>query len=210
MAITKYVVTTPYYTNLPSDVSVNTFYFASVAVPDAVETGLVCGRLEVFYANIDTYLSPILKPLGSTIKVYNMADPEPRVPVRVWDMAARGYGNAGMPEEVAVCLSYSAAVASGVPAARRRGRIYLGPLSNNAYDPGSSSMYSEVAGAMRTALAAQAAVLADQSETSKWCVYSPTDGIARNIIKGFVDDSYDTMRSRGRRAIGRTLWVGQP
>lgn len=210
MAITRVIATLPFWTDQPEDVATNTFYFASVAAMGSVDRTATAGRLDAFYNAIDLYLSPVVKTTGGTYKFYDMADPEPRTPLEVKAMTPLAVGTATLPEEVAICLSYAAAPASGQPANRRRGRVFIGPLAQVAMTTGGTTAFSQPAAAARTAIANAAAVLADQSEDYKWAVYSPTDQIARNIVSGWVDNSFDTQRRRGRRATARTTWTGQP
>lgn len=210
MAITRVITTLPYYTNIPEDCATNTFYFSSVATLDNAALAVLATRLDTFYAAIDTYLSPIVSNTLGTFKFYDMADPEPRTPKLTLPMAPLLVGSSGMAEEVSVCLSYYATPVSGESAARRRGRIFLGPLAGNVLTAASTTSFSQPATAMRSAVASAAAVLADQSEPVQWCVYSPTDQIARRIVGGWVDNAFDTQRRRGRRATSRNTWTGQP
>jgi hypothetical protein len=144
-----------------------------------------------------------------TYKFYKMSDPEPRTPFITLTMDPIAVGTSGMPEEVAICLSYYATPASGESPARRRGRIFIGPLSQTAFDSSSVGTFSTPDPTARAAIASAAAVLADQSEAFQWAVYSPTDQIARQIIGGWVDNAFDTQRRRGRRATTRNTWIGQ-
>lgn len=209
MAITRVVATLPFFSLDSKDVATNTFHFSTVATPDSAERLAIAARLDAFYSAIDLYLSPVISQSLCTYKFFDLADPPPRVPVETIPTVGLTFGTNGLPEEVAICLSYLATPVSGEPIARRRGRIYLGPLSTTAIGQASSSAFTRISSATRTALGNAAAVLADQSEASQWCVYSPTDGIARQIKNGYVDDAADTQRRRGRVTTARTIWTGQ-
>lgn len=210
MAITRVVVNLPYYTNVPEDVATNTFYFASVATPDAAARTAIALRLSTFYNAIDAYLSPIIIAGSVTATFYNMADTPPRAPVADLALATLTLGAAGYAEEAACALSYHAVAVSGESAARRRGRIFIGPLADASVTNGTTTNFSSPGPAMRSAIAAAAAVLADQSEPYQWAVYSTVDNIARQITGGWVDNSLDTQRRRGRRPTSRDVWTGQP
>lgn len=210
MAITRVIATFPFFTGVPEDAATNTFYFASVAEPIIADTLTISGRLDTFYQTFDQYLSPVLSTNTANYKFYKMSDPLPRVPFNTVVASPLVLGAGGTAEEVSICLSYAAAGASGASAARRRGRIFIGPLANAAVTLGLSSAFSTPLTAARTALASAAAVLADQSEAFQWAIYSPTDLIARQIVNGWVDNSFDTQRRRGRRATARSTWFGQP
>lgn len=209
MAITRVIATLPYFTGVPEDAASNTFYFSSVAEMDATAAGVVASRLDVFYLAIDQLFSSVISTTGGTYRFYRLSDPEPRVPVFTFNMPTLSPASNGSPEEVAACISYFAAPASGEPPARRRGRIYIGPLSVAAVTAASSTSFSNLASATRTTLSNAAVALADQSESAQWSVFSTVDGIARQIVGGWVDNSFDTQRRRGRRATARTTWTGQ-
>lgn len=209
MAIYRAVVTLPFFSLDTKDVATNTFHFSSVADLDNTALAAATVRIEAFYAAIDGFLSPVIVSNGCTIKWFNLADPEPRIPVLTLPLYTFSLGTTGIAEENAVCLSYLATPASGAPAGRRRGRIWIGPLNSTAIAPANSSTFTRVSSTMITALAAAGAALADQSEPAAWSIFSTTDQVARKIVTGYVDNAMDTMRSRGRVATARTIWTGQ-
>jgi hypothetical protein len=111
-----------------------------------------------------------------------------------------------LPPELAICVSFRAALASGVNAARRRGRVYIGPLSDNAREGGGDP---QVASAARIALAQDADDLLTASNASadwSWGVYSRTDGILRPVVAGWVDDAFDVQRRRGLEPTTRSTY----
>jgi hypothetical protein len=209
MAITRVIATLPYFTSIPEDCATNTFYFASVAEPTSGDAATIADRLDAFYGTIDAYLSPVLATTGGSYKFYKMSDPEPRTPFITITMDPLTVGSSGYAEEAAICLSYNATPASGASPARRRGRIFIGPLSTTAVTGSTTTAFSQPAVAARGAISVAAQALADQSETFQWAVYSPTDLIARQIVGGYIDNSLDTQRRRGRRPTARTTWIGQ-
>jgi len=90
------------------------------------------------------------------------------------------------------------------PKARRRGRIYFGPLDqmakNNDGDPTSNFI---------TDLAVAAARLLATSITNGWTwgQWSRSDASVNPVGGGFVDNRFDTQRRRLEAASGRTLWT---
>jgi len=109
------------------------------------------------------------------------------------------------PREVALCLSYYAE--QNVP--RRRGRLYIGPFTDAAMEirPPAGNAIGAVA-SLAPALAAVGGADVD------WCLYSPTNDVAtagatklRTITNWWVDNEWDTVRSRGRRATSRISGV---
>jgi len=120
---------------LPEDAAVNTFHFEATSI-SASAADVVSDIQDAFYKasfpeRVDDYLSGLLTGTAD-VTVYNLADPQPRVPVLETTLSVDLTTGADLPEEVAFCLSYKAASASGSPPARRRGRIYLGPLNTAA------------------------------------------------------------------------------
>jgi hypothetical protein len=210
MAITRVVATFPYFSLDSKDVSTNTFHFASVAEPTNGDMATIAGRLDAFYQAFDNLMSPVIVASAVTYKFFRLADPEPRVPALTLAALGLAMGTSGTNEEAAICLSYLAAPVSGQPVARRRGRLYIGPLATAAISTSSSSTFTRVASPALSQIPAAAAVLADQSEAFQWAVYSPTDNIARQIVTGYVDNAVDTQRRRGRVSTARTIFTGQP
>lgn len=184
---------------LPEDVTVNTWHFAYIDAGGANPAA----ALIAFYQAIDTYLAENLTGDGN-IKFYDLADPEPRTPIGVVPFTFTP-GTSNLPAEVALCQSYRAQIESGGSPARRKGRNFIGPLADDAL----ASATGRPDSAFMLALAnAAAAVLAASAAASNWdwVVYSPTDNVARLVVAGWVDDEFDTIRSRGKRATSRINW----
>lgn len=212
-------VTIPRDTLVPADNVVNTLYFdgddQGFGSTDAEYHSAVVTMLQAFYQAIDLYLSPVIAS-PATIKIYDMRDAEPRVPEHTNSIALTPGGGSGMPEEVAICCSFRGAVASGVNMARRRGRIYLGPLDSGngiitggAYRPG-STLLNAIAAAASTM---QNGLDTVSGEHVSWAIYSPTtdltgtlDDAFEDVVDGWVDNAYDTQRRRGPAASSRTAW----
>lgn len=197
--------------NLPEDDVVNTFHFDSLATPFvASEADAMIDDVVGFYTGVQAstksvanYLSDRLS--GSyTAKAYNLGDPTPRVPLVVRNVSAGlslASSGVALPQEVALCVSYKTALVSGTPAARRRGRIYIGPLQNTAADSG----VGDPAATFTTTLRQAARALRNRS-TTDWVVYSPTDGTSGSVTDGWVDNAWDTQRRRGKAPTSRLLW----
>jgi hypothetical protein len=121
-----------------------------------------------------------------------------------------------LPEECAVVVAYhgdltGVAEESGLtrPKARRRGRIYLGPLSNVAGSVEAGTNRLRVLSGFMTNLAAAMAFLdTDLAPTPYiWSVYSPTAGATYPVVGGWIDDAFDTQRRRGLSPISRTTFT---
>lgn len=198
--------------NLPEDRFINVFNFDTGATAVETHALLVDQALANFYGATDRVpagfgLAPhfsqyVIRPF--TIRHYDMADPEPRIPV-VSTHTLMAYsatsGLRDMPEEVAVVLSLA-----GAPpvTGRRRGRLYIGPLNNDCATDASTSLPTRVTSGFRTLLATEAGTLVDTD--LGWSIWSPTSSTLVPIVGGFIDDAFDTQRRRGPVSTTRTLW----
>jgi len=164
--------------------------------------------------------TPVL-PLGGPINDIAWTTPLPAV-----------LGTGDLPREVAAVLSYQDGT-SGIsedvpggpvgpagdthPAARHRGRIYVGPLNNAALGAGANGPGLNVS--FRTA-ATQAArqltenmtnldlsgIIGTGTMLANWGIWSRKDHIIRGIEHGWMDDAFDTQRRRGIKATARTTF----
>lgn len=163
--------------------------------------------------------------LAATVEQYDLNDPEPRVPIATDSFtlpAPRSTGS--LPDEVAVVLSVHGTFASGIPKARQRGRTYIGPLIDDAL-AAAAPQGPVVAPALITDLSAAAQEMMGLKGTVgsqvQWVVWSGnardnTDQsipyndrpklapITTPITAGWVDNAFDTQRSRGRGPSTRT------
>ena len=129
-------------------------------------------------------------------------------------LAAAGAGAGSYPSEVATCLSVTA-TATGIPEhapggarpkSRHRGRIFIGPVSNLTSATVGATSEIVVSDPYRQVLAAAATKLIEEAGQNNitWVIWSRTDNALRPITGGFVDDAYDTVRSRGQKPSTRT------
>lgn len=218
-------VTIPLDSAIPEDSIVNTFYFdgddlGGGLTTDAEYHGAVQSLLTAFYQSIDGNMLANSVTTPATVKIYDMRDPTPRVPEFTFTIGLTDTAQSPLPGEVALCASFQADLVSGVNQARRRGRVYIGPLASTA------SFATVVNGQLRPhaavvqALADACNVLADGIDTTgngahvSWAVYSPTLDIAgtiddafNDVTNGWVDNSYDTQRRRGAAPTSRVTWT---
>lgn len=197
----------------------NSFHFAGAAGTSTVpaEVTEVVARLLAFYTRLGaadgTNGNQVLSSQANAfpeVKVYNMSDPEPRVPV--YDDALSfpvGVGKNSLPWEVAYNLSYRRDFASGVPNSRRRGRIYIGPIATTALaNQTAFGIPPGTAAGIRTRVLSAGQLLADQIVTPlNWVQYSPTTGQYAPVTYIWTDDTWDTQRARGHE---RTDITGEP
>lgn len=197
-------------TNIPEDRFINVFHFNAPGSLSLEAPG-IADALASFYGATGTpgagngagiYLSQfVLRPF--TIRLYDLADPEPRVPiVRSYTLPTYPSStNGDLPEEVAIVLSLRGAP----PVTRsRRGRVYIGPLNANVRDDATTAVPTRPSGAVQTSLATYAGALL--TARPDWCIWSPTTSIMVPVVGGHIDNAFDTQRRRGPVTTARTLW----
>jgi len=134
---------------------------------------------------------------GHVLKFYALPGLVPNYPYHedTFDLAAAPNGIT-LPAEVALCLSFQGTRNAGFPQARRRGRVYIGPLES-----GILGTTGRPGATVQGVLLDAAEGLWDDLEAALpgegWSVWSPTDGTAVLIDNAWVDDAWDTVRSRG-------------
>lgn len=203
---------------LAEDRIVNTFHFSGSDVYDTLEFSAI-QRVAAFFGNIGVagpllqtnivgaYLSPWLnRPFE--FRVYDLADAKPRVPRIYPDTLPGALSSDGLPEEVALCLSYN-----GDPpnTPRRRGRVFIGPLSKGAAITSSGNQTGPVRPAaifVEDLCKAAQTMAAKSTAQCAWVIRSsmPSENFV-GITKGYVDNAFDTQRRRGPDADARQLWT---
>lgn len=205
-------VSFPMFTNLPRDVITNTFHFQSDAISDAAAAALIGTRLGEFYNDVftgGTFAASYVQWTLGRVKVFNMADPTPRVPIiEVVSPIPLTSSSTNVPTEVAVVLSYHADYTSGDPAGRLRNRIYIGGLANDAINNGDTSNFPTVKTTFRNQLATAFQTLVAANGAGLEIVQRSRVGLitSRPIVGGWVDNTPDTQRRRGVAATTRTTF----
>lgn len=202
-------------TLIPEDLVVNTWHFITPgSVADAAADLTV--NIDAFYTSIGSLLASSLTGTG-TIKYYDMEDPEPRSPVATGSVVFTTANNS-LPGEVALVLSFQGPLVSGANQSRRRGRLFIGPLGT-AVAEASTGDVRPTASARNTLVTAAEALMDDTSLPGLiWTVFSPTtagpapwsegalEDAMTTVTNGWVNDAFDTMRSRGLRPSARTIF----
>lgn len=233
MAIIRASVRIPNDSGLSEDAVFNNFHFSTGDVAGATLDALVA-RVSEFYNTaigggnkVSDFLSDFLDGANATIKLVNMSEPTPRFPLRDQAMPISIPAGNGFPNEVAIVMSFQGAKVSGENQARKRGRIYLGPVKASTATAATGEM--RVSSGVRSVLgdAMDRLATAPVGALYDWIVYSAgardnsDDSIpyeVRDMLaptfapvdNGWIDDAYDTQRRRGRKATGRTLWTNTP
>jgi hypothetical protein len=200
---------------LPEDRVVNTFHFQS-DLDFALGSLAVIGAVTDFYTGVGTspnvqantlssYLSPWVSRTAE-IRTYNLADAKPRVPITTALTLSDGQQLTGYPEEVALCIS----VTGGAPfTARRRGRVFLGPLIPGSGTPANTENPTRPTAAFMLDCAKAALRMATAGgSTAEWVIRSerPTENFV-TITRGWVDNAFDTQRRRGPKSTTRKEWT---
>lgn len=219
-------VTIPSDTGLPKDAVTNTWAFER---PDGVAEGTAVASwldaLQNFYIDCKDNLSSAYQWNSMTADTYDMADTEPRVPVNssslsVGTLTTSAYD---LPAEVAVVLSFKAQPVSGDLSARKRGRVYIGPLQIVAGDNvDAGGIQAVIADSANTNILTSA----DNGTDFIWSVYSRSEHFGKDVGEPILpadvpnnanlpqafsevwqlwsDNAWDTQRRRGISATART------
>lgn len=211
-----------YTTSLPDDLAINTFAFDNQSATDPI-TGDLTDLLVNFYTatqattlKVGNYISEVVsRTSGSaTVSLAEIVDPGPVVDigptyyVDTWTLPAAGSGgtSVSLPLECAVVNSFKNDSETTVPAARRRGRIFLGPLDIISFS--TTGPYPAIQSGCMDTLAQASEALRDAAAAidCPWCVWSRADGQLYPVESGFINNEFDTQRRRAADATMRTTW----
>lgn len=175
------------------DEIVNTLYFAQTTGSPILDTDLnsLGSDLLALYDGLG-YMPVEIN--HAQVKIYDMADAEPRVPKATVNRSISG-GDAMGPREVALCLSFY----SQVNRPRSRGRIYMGPFPANRMAVRPTSSLTDTLRDFGIALGNLGGVDID------WNIHSVKDNDFKKVSNIWVDNEWDTVRSRGLRAEARSI-----
>lgn len=215
MAIVRAQVVIPHLSALPEDVTVNTFHFLATGAVDAADLDSIEGLISDFYFGTPTGEGGPIRAFWSNnvqedlvrLKLYDLTAPEPRQPLRDVEIGVEGaVAGDALPGEVALCLSFQAVGESGSPQARRRGRIYFGPLGQAAMATSGDTERPNPGLISRLVAAGQDLVDAAAASVTPWVVYSEVDDVGYLVDNGWVDNAFDTQRRRGVAPSARTTF----
>lgn len=192
----------------PDQHATNTWYVRGVSggQSEALDRDHALAALDAFYQAIDGTLSAACFDGRTEYVVYRMSDPEPRIPIFVGPMATLTFGGGNPhPSDVAVCLSYNAEYASGEVRARKRGRLFFGPVTAATGTSVSNEGLRISAATLTTYTnAAQALAAALNTNSLQWRMYSPTNGDYPLLQQAWMENQYDIRRSRDKAGSTRT------
>lgn len=176
---------------------VNTWHFTIESVPPSAATlNAINAALVNFYNSLSTMFASALITGNWTTKIYNLADPKPRIPVTSYNGSIAGLGSGqALPPEVCCVMTYAAIPVAGVNQQRRRGRVYLGPfvVGQIGTNTGWSSATQTGIKSAGNALLTSSTGAADW----KWVVHSTVANSSAPVSTGYVDSLTDIQRRRG-------------
>lgn len=189
--------------NLNADAATNTW--AITAVDVAQLNGVVFDTLQNFYIGLQSIFPNTVRQDDHLLKAYNRANAIPRAPVAQRRFNFPGVpGGAPLPPEVSMCMSFQGNQVSGQAQARRRGRVYLGPIRQDRVGTDGRP----TAGLITTIRdAGDYLVDASAAATWQWEVWSTVNNAAAAVTNGWVDNEFDTQRRRGRVATSRSTFA---
>lgn len=232
----KIVAELPFVGGLTRDLAVNDFHFYVNDFADeaAVFTDIKDRVFDFFTVSevggaltISDYLSGHIDRANCRFKLYvytGLTSGEP-VGEQGFVLPELTTGTYNMPDEVAVCTSYSghgnATNTAILTRKRRTGRLYLGPLNSGVTDGATGTNNPNITDTAQLTIATRTVELAKKSwvisggvvtgpQNAQWSVWSRTSGAADSsltpIYSGWVDNEYDTQRRRGQDASHREAW----
>lgn len=189
-----------------ADVNVNTFAFIGPDVFTPTEGNFINVTIKAFYDTLRLAGAICGRATtGHVVKIYSATSFTPNYPIDESSFALAGTVPAiELPAEVTLAISYANDSASIVPRARRRGRIYIGAHAEaqNAAGRPSTTIVSALAGAYEVYCET---LNADPDFQA--CVWSRTNASLYPIERCWVDNEWDTMRSRGGKSTSRDTRV---
>jgi len=197
------LVTIPTVDNDVANYATNTLHFEA---DDLIALALAQAQVVAMYNTWRPQMSALVRQSGWSAKYYLDTDPIPRAPVLEsnWTLGSAPTGSA-LPPEVSLCCSFQGAKVSGVPQARKRGRIYLPFMNTSACGADGRP----VAGTLTAAVSVGQGLLtaSDAAATWAWVTYSRVAPGYSVVTDGWVDNEFDIQRRRGRRYTSRSTYT---
>ena len=198
MPILRFQVRIPAASLNTEDDVTNTWHFTATDTTEGILSAIKAELVDI-YESIDTWKSNQQSWTGARVKVFNLDDAEPRVPINDTGLTLTSAPSGSpLPPEVAICMSFHGDYVSGFSQARRRGRVYLGPLNLQSLNT-DGRFTSTFQGAVSTA-GANLVLASNAASDWAWVVYSPSGDTAYPVVNGWTDNAPDIQRRRGVRS----------
>lgn len=192
MGLMRAQISTAFDTLLARDRVVNTLYFDS-NLP-GIMSGPDADALAEDLANVYSNWLPGSAANEIDVRFYDMDAAEPRPILGRFTKNTGVVAGSSGPREVALCLSFYAT--RNLP--HQRGRIYLPGWTRGTMGPRPAQSQTDEALALADGFSALGGVDID------WCTHSPTASRHDKVTHAWVDDEWDTQRSRGLRPTRRS------
>jgi len=179
---------------------------AFIGTDPVADATAITTHIKTFYDTWrNTYMSSAIAQNGHEVKFYDLPGVMPNYPVleTTFNLAAAPAATP-LPSELAICVSFNGQRVPGFPQARRRGRIYCGPLGTNANSNGRPA--AAFITAMTGAASAFKASIDGMASDTEWAIWSVADQTGVDIVGGWVDNCFDVQRRRGIEETSRTTW----
>lgn len=211
-SIVKAKVTLPFSSGLATDVAVNTLWFEQTAAhtlsdlaQDIINFYIVQPVGPLNPNRLSNYLASYVSRAANAARVdlYDglAGPPNPPLYTQSFTLPAAVVGAHDLPSEVAATLTFD----GGPPVTHRnRGRIFLGSLNDTTIEPGPNGLlYLHVSFRENVLKLAQDLAAAAAADDFDWIIHSAFIG-ETVVTRASMDDAFDTIRSRGVKARGRT------
>lgn len=216
MAVYQARVVIPYKSGIPQDVVVNTMCFEVDGDPGIAAVSLILDFYNTAVPATSGSIADLLHAYldrsvdACRIEFYevNLATGDVGSPLAVvpWTLLGDPDEN-NLPLEVAICTSFAAAPGVGTSPGTRKGRIYLGPFNQTVVTAGDDDPTrpdSDALAIIQTAT--QRMVTNAAAGDITFVVWSRKDNAAYEIVRGWVDNAFDTQRRRGVEPSSRVVW----
>lgn len=160
-----------------------------------------------FYVQLGGFYPSSIAQNGHEIKWYALPGVTPNYPYYIESKnLTTAPSGVRLPSEVALVASFQGDKIAGQPQARRRGRIYFGPLdaSLNVDGRPSTGTCTTLGTQIRTL---QQDVIALPSINAYLGVWSEANQSITPVSNGWVDNAFDTQRRRGEDPSLRVNWT---
>ncbi len=203
MGIFRAQVNTEAFSGASEDVAVTNFYVDSTPTLDASDLDDWTTAIKTLWDTLKGSNGWRGRATGPhTIKFYAEDTSVPNYPFaeRTFSFATSGT-DYDLPAEVSVALSYANDTNNSVPRARRRGRFYVSGIAAGSNDDG--KLLTQTMTTYSTALKDYVDDVNAITDTTA-VVYSRSNTAGYEIERVWVDNEFDTLRSRGGRATERS------
>jgi hypothetical protein len=192
-------------TGASADTAVNTFSIQHSGTLSTTDVDAWQTAIKQFYDDCKAAGALLgRQQLGHTSKFLKATKTKPNYPLftRTWNLSSAPTA-LELPNEVALCVSYSADAYPLVPRARRRGRIYISGWGSAKNTVGRPTDAARDALALAYKTYATSVLAITNIGPGVW---SRSTGDVYLIDRTWVDNEWDTMRSRGGKSTGRKTY----